>query len=180
MPISATGSMIRTADIGSVARSDRGFSLVEVMVVLVIMGLLAGVVTVNLPDPADDQRALVERLAAKIKVTADEAILSGQVTGIEITERGYRALVRRRGLWEISTDRLAGALPKQMRPVLTVEGEDRALASRSVSAIDRAPTLMFTPSAEFAPFELRFESPRGSLSITGAADGTIRFAEGGQ
>lgn len=60
----------------TLTRGQSGFSLVEVLVVLTIMAVTAGLTVTALPG--DDRRALVfaERLAGRIDLAADHALLS--------------------------------------------------------------------------------------------------------
>lgn len=59
MPISATGNKRPCG-------AEAGFTLLEILVALVIVGILAGAVVVTLPDQAQaEQRQAVEQLAAQ-------------------------------------------------------------------------------------------------------------------
>lgn len=95
-----TGQMTAIAS-HNIPRGERGFTLVELMVVIAIIGLLAGVVVVNLPPPRANTERDIERTAARFRLAADLSILSGRVTGVEITRDRYRLLSRVRGAWVI-------------------------------------------------------------------------------
>jgi general secretion pathway protein H len=57
----------------------RGFTLIEMLVVLVVMGILIGLVTVNaLPDDRGLLRVEAERLAQLLTLAAEESRLTGK------------------------------------------------------------------------------------------------------
>ena len=92
MPISATG------------RSE-GFTLVEMMVVLSIVGLMTAVVAVNLPAPGDDLVREGERLAARLGAARDNAILGNRETAAVFDTRGYRFVERDGKAWRNLDDK---------------------------------------------------------------------------
>ena len=60
------------------ANKVRGFTLVEILVVLMTMGILLGLISVNLgPGERDLLRLEAERLAQVLDLAADEARISG-------------------------------------------------------------------------------------------------------
>jgi general secretion pathway protein H len=72
-------------------RSGRGFTLVEMLVVVLIMGLLVGLVSVIArPDARGLLRIEAERLAQLIDLAAVEAGVTGKAIGWTATESTYR------------------------------------------------------------------------------------------
>ncbi|MFM9852389.1 MAG: GspH/FimT family pseudopilin [Sphingomonadaceae bacterium] len=88
MPISETGS------------SETGFTLIELMVVITIIGLMSAVIIFNLPDPRGRVVDEAEQFAARVLAVRDEAILSARETRVRVTKSGYGFDARRRGRWE--------------------------------------------------------------------------------
>jgi general secretion pathway protein H len=75
---------------GSAGKS-RGFTLIEMMVVLMIMGLFVGLVsTITRPDDRALLRVEAERLAQLLDLAATEARLSGKSIGWTVDGPGYR------------------------------------------------------------------------------------------
>ena len=75
-------------------RRARGFSLVELMVALAVIGLAGAAVALTLP-PADDALAgEAEAFAARLAHARDEAILGMRTVEVAVTPRGY-AFARR-------------------------------------------------------------------------------------
>ena len=65
-----------------------GFTLLEVMLVLALMGLFAGFVVVNMQqhDPADQLAKEARRLQVIMNMAADAAILNQQQLGVRVAE----------------------------------------------------------------------------------------------
>jgi general secretion pathway protein H len=68
-----------------------GFTLVELLVVIVVLGILAGATVFSL-NPGSDQRALqgfAQRMAQRIELARDRAIQNNQEWGLQVREEGY-------------------------------------------------------------------------------------------
>ena len=73
------------------ARNDRGFTLVEMLVVLMIMGLFLGLVsTITRPDDRAVLRLEAERLTQLLDFAAAEAQLTGKSIAWTADRSGYR------------------------------------------------------------------------------------------
>lgn len=81
-------------------RSEEGFTFIELMVVIAIIGLATAAVMVNLPDPRGSLVDEAERFAARSAAVRDEAILMARDTRVTVTPGGYSFEQRRRGTWQ--------------------------------------------------------------------------------
>jgi type II secretion system protein H len=81
------------------AARQNGFTLIEVMVVLVILGIASAAVVLMLPDPGGRVRDAGEQLAARALAVRDDAILAGRSTRMVIDAAGYSAERRVAGRW---------------------------------------------------------------------------------
>ena len=73
-------------------RSNAGFTLVEILVVLVIIGtiLSIGLMSFNLADNDRNLKTESRRFMALSEVALDEATMQGREFGIELMSKGYR------------------------------------------------------------------------------------------
>lgn len=82
-----------------------GFTLVELMVVLVILGLMASVVILSLPDGRNDLEQDAQIFAARTAALRDNAILQSRPMAVQVTPSGYSFLERRKGAWSLLEDK---------------------------------------------------------------------------
>ena len=94
MPTSATGS-----------NRESGFTLIELMVVIVIIALTSAAVIFAIPDPRGRVIDEAERFAARTLAARDDAIVQSRDTRVVITATGYAVERRRRGAWAAMTDK---------------------------------------------------------------------------
>ncbi len=72
-------------------RSSRGFSLLELMLVLALIGLVSALAVASLGgDPERAYEAQLERLVVRMSDAESQARRRGWVLGLAWTERGYR------------------------------------------------------------------------------------------
>ena len=93
MPISATGPR------NNASLAERGFTLVELMVVVTVLALAAGAVAWSLPDPAGRVRDEAARFALKVRAAHDEAIVDTRPVSVWVTAGGYGFDARTAGTW---------------------------------------------------------------------------------
>ena len=147
--------------------ADEGFTLIEMMVVLVIVGLMASVVLLNLPSGKDEARASAEEIAARFSFAAKEAVLGGETVGVTISRRGYGFLKYRAGRWQPMTlipDKAELFWPEGVTITLRLEGERKTLP-RGTAAHE--PLLYFTPTGESLPFDLMVQKDGNTARISG-------------
>lgn len=170
---------------------QRGFTLIEVMVVVVIVGIMSAVVLMSLNLVGNDRQVRQEarRLASLVELAADEALLQGRELGLEFTTSGYRFVEfdPYGAQWHaVAGDELLRErrLPEGLRFYLYIE--DKPVTLREQPAItarddedsgprtDYAPHALLMSSGEITPFELMLERERDrqtfELRVTPAGD----------
>ena len=71
----------------------KGFTLVEVMVVIVIVGIMAGLITLAIGDNHQDVlKRESQRLYQVLRIVSDESAFQGREMGLLLQETGYSIL----------------------------------------------------------------------------------------
>lgn len=79
---------------------ERGFTLVELMVVLAIMALAATVVVLTIPGEERTVRSEADRLAARLAAARDIAVIEGRSVSVNFVPSGYGFERRVEGAWQ--------------------------------------------------------------------------------
>ncbi|MBU2886246.1 prepilin-type N-terminal cleavage/methylation domain-containing protein [Gilvimarinus agarilyticus] len=139
----------------------RGFTLIEMMVVVLIIGLSAGMVTLAIsPDRAGELEKAADKLLLQSEFVAEQSTLTGEVIGLfarpNSTAEGEQWCYRWRRFRDSSWTPVSEALPDQCLPADTgvemiVEGEPYEFDPNTTSV---EPVLIFYPSGEATRFEV--------------------------
>lgn len=179
---------------------EHGFSLIEILVVVVIVGIVASVALLSVGLVGDDRELQTEarRFSALVRVASDEAMMQGREFGLEVMQDGYRFVEYdpfSRQWAELFGDDIfrPRQLPERMELELYIEGQRVALDAeparlqgqdddrlrRSGPAESYEPHIYLFSSGDVSPFELRvLQSPgREQVLIRQPSVGTIEIVE---
>ncbi len=158
-----------------------GFTLIEVLVVMVIIGCLAGlaVISSGIAGPSRELRSEADRLAGLIGVLADEAVLDNREYGLRLERDGYQVYFydETGGRWQALSDG-ARQLPEWAELSFELEGEPLVLPApagdekTSKDARPPVPQLIILSSGELSPFRLELgERRKDGLRLQLSSDG---------
>jgi general secretion pathway protein H len=189
MPTSATGTSSSSPPPGRTGRRASGFTLLEVLVVIVIIGIISGMAMVSTRvlggDHEMDQEAA--RLEAVLNQVREDALIDGQDVGLRVDARGYDFLRydARTERWLLVTDDpllRERVLPEGLVVALRLESRDVKLPARSepTEAAALSPQVVVQASGDLVPFEivLRRDGTEEERRIAGAAAGKIGIRKG--
>lgn len=153
----------------SFMRRARGFTLIELVIVLLIITITIGLVGINLYRGDNDRvRDEADRIVLLLQAAREEAILQGQVFGVQFTREGYRfqRLNAKGKLENIDTDDV-------LAPRTLPEGVTLAFELDGVAATDEA-GLLLDPTGNFIPFVLTLRAGESVWQALGLANGKIQ------
>jgi general secretion pathway protein H len=139
-------------------RHCRGFTLLELMVVIVLIGVLASMVSLALgPSPARESRQQAENFIRAVQQLRERAVLDGQEYGLRMQRGGYQALRLEAGDWTA----VAGVhrLPENLTLGLEQDGDAVPLDDAQ-----GPPQLLMLSSDEISPFRLFIKAFGQSVS----------------
>lgn len=136
-----------------------GFTLIEILVVLVVVGLLASLAVMTMGGSSRDREMEneIRELYLLMQTASEQAVLNNTELGLILEEEGYRfvAWEGQSGEWKVPGEpmfRMRG-LPDWVTVTEYIENDTPRLASDE----DRLrPDVVFFSSGETTPFELEF------------------------
>jgi general secretion pathway protein H len=177
-------------------RRVRGFSLIELLVVVVIVGIVMSIAILSLSLVGGDQavRQEAQRVLSLVEIAQDESMLQGREFGLEIMEGSYRFLELNplTGQWDeiLGDDTLRlRELPEEIELFLYIEDREVLLKRDPAQLGDEedeergvdsfVPHVLIYSSGDMTPFELHFVRRIDEVLIAIRADltGAIEFVD---
>ena len=151
-----------------------GFTLIEILVVIVILGIATVLATANLFQTDEEKlQQESEKLLAVLQIARDEAAFGGRVIAVTMTGKEIQFLERDLAdpaRWNASA--VEGLKPRTLSDAFSMQlrvGADGAEAKDN--------HITFLPIGVAAPFELALRSPAGIQKISGDAIGNLRLTK---
>lgn len=144
------------------ADRQRGFTLVELLAVILILGVVSGIALLSV-DLAGGQVKVAEesrRFAELLRLQCEEAVLQARDFGVHMSAEGYAFSGWDGTAWAPRGERVFRA--RQLPPGVTME-----LFVGGRPALDEAleqPQLVCFASGEMTPFQLSFRGPGQALA----------------
>lgn len=139
-------------------RFSRGFSLLELLTVLIIVGVLAGAVVLSFTG-SNERRSLhthAERLMLSIELARQKSTLANQIWGVRVSSDTYEFVrLLDDGAWGLVADSPFTYFAPGSDYGMRVRLLDGTVIKRRTSNTSLAPDILLFPSGETSPFEIR-------------------------
>src|ERR1700733_2599023 len=160
-------------------RSSGGFTLVEILVVIVIIGIITigALLSMSFIGPDRELHTEADRIADLMNYAQDQGELQTREMGLYCTDHSYKFLAfdARRNLWvPIDDDDAlrARALPDALKLQLDVEGRQVVLASpadeqkKKIAPQDLQPHVMIFSNGDLTSFRVTLEREGTDQTVT--------------
>lgn len=148
-------------------RSSNGFSLIELMIVVLIIGIATSFAVFAIDNSDDRLKTEAKRLLHMMQIAKDDAIINSRVLGIVIEENQYSFVLYKKGKWlklesmpfrtrELSDDMTLSTLISSQNKQVTMTTLPLNTSPELDNSIERL--IYFLPTGEMKRSEIRLEN----------------------
>ncbi|MGE0370290.1 MAG: type II secretion system minor pseudopilin GspH [Gammaproteobacteria bacterium] len=153
-----------------------GFTLLEILVVVLIIGIVLTLATLALRDDIDERlKTEARRLAALLTLASQETVLQGSEMAAVFTPQGYRFQVLEEDKWVDAGDAVLRArqLAEDLTLFIEVEGETESARDKDAEE----PRIYLLSSGEMTPFTLTLKDRNSTATyqLRGDFSGEFTF-----
>lgn len=151
-----------------IATRDAGFSLLEVLAVLVIIGLMSAAVVVSMRGPDTSEQDFADNFVLQLNRLAKESIYTGRINALSVSEEGLHLMSYVNREW-ITLEEFS--FESTISAELFIEDETVDIPK------EPAPLILFEPTGEVTDFVLTVDGLGTDLSLFRNDDGAIQIGE---
>ncbi|WP_298624196.1 type II secretion system minor pseudopilin GspH [uncultured Legionella sp.] len=152
--------------------TKQGFTLIEILIVIVIIGITVGFALIAFGDFGASKKIMfsADQLANNIRLAQQQAILENSTLGIRIENNSYQILkfntqwnpISNKGVFKVNY------FPKNT--VITLKTNNKPVKG--------TPEIIINSSGDTTPFSISFGSNQDEIltTLTGSRDGTLTFS----
>ena len=143
---------------------EAGFTLIEILSVLVVISLISALVILSLPTPKTALDKQAELMVGTLNKMAQESIITGRVSAVGFDRDGYV-------LYEFADD--------EWQEIVSDDWDDdyRLKYKRAGADLDLPkeiqPSILFQPTGLSTPFELTLSDKDIAYTLLGEGDGRV-------
>ena len=147
---------------------DAGFTLVEILCVLVVIGLMSAVVVLSIPPPKSELDRQAALLTRQLNALAQDGMISGSVTAAGFSKDGYALYSFENSEWA-------------EKATADWSGSYRLTLSRGSTKLDMPktaePIMVFQPTGLSTPFELTLSDRETKYALKAEGDGRVALVK---
>lgn len=146
-----------------------GFTLVEVMVVLLIVGMMSGVVILNIPPPRDPVLVQGEKMASRLRLVSQAGMVENHAFGISVDRDGYSVVKFENNAW---TEIIRHDFEFDTPPVIALT-QNGAIIDLKALKKSGLPVIRYDNTGIATPFTFSIETGNSEIYLVGHVDGSV-------